>query len=400
MIFQPQLRIPGPTPIPDRVVRSGARPMVDHRGPEFKCVVQDVVAGVKRVFGTANDLLIYTASGSGGLESAVANLVSSGDKVVAGIAGNFGERFAAIAHAYGCDLVRLEVEWGEPVEPEDLGATLAAHPDAKLVLLTHNETSTGITNPLPDLARAVHEAGCLLAVDGVSSVGSIPIDVDSNGIDVAVTGSQKGFMAPPGICFVTVSQRAWEANATAKAPRSYFDWGPTAAAVKQGATPYTPAIGVLHAVQEGLRMMEEEGLDAVYRRHRMIADGVAAGLQAMGFALFAAEGYRSAVVTAAIPPQGLEPDTYRALLRKRYGVVLGGGQGRMTGRMVRVGHLGAVAEGDMVQVLWAMEQALEDLDVQPNEGRGVGALSERWRESPRPGVGPSASDRTLRSSSR
>lgn len=380
MIFQRQLRIPGPTPIPDRVVRAAAAPLVDHRGPEFKAVVDEVVAGTKKVFGTENDLLIYTASGSGGLESAVVNLISPGDKVVAGVSGNFGDRFAAIAEAYGADTVRLNSEWGEPITPEDLRATLEAHPTTRVVLLTHNETSTGLTNPLADLARVVHDAGALLAVDGVSSVGSMPIDVDQNHVDVAVTGSQKGFMAPPGIAFVTVSGRAWEANRTARAPRSYFDWGPTAKAVKEGATPYTPAIAVLYAVREGLRLMFEEGLENVYRRHRLLAGGTAAGLEAMGFRLFAAEGYRSPVVTAAIPPAGAAPDAYRKLLRERYGVVIGGGQGRMSGKMVRVGHLAAVAEGDMVQVLWAMEQALEDLDVAPNEGRGVGGFSAHLRE--------------------
>ncbi len=380
MIFQTQLRIPGPTPIPDRVVRAAAAPMVDHRGPEFKVIVDEVVGGVKKVFGTENDLLIYTASGSGGLESAVVNLISPGDQVIAGVSGNFGDRFAAIAEAYGGDVVRLNSEWGEPITPEDLRATLELNPDTKLVLLTHNETSTGLTNPLGDLARVVHDAGALLAVDGVSSVGSMPIDVDRNHIDVAVTGSQKGFMSPPGMAFVTVSAAAWEANRTAKAPRSYFDWGPTAKAVKEGATPYTPAIAVLYAVREGLHLLFEEGLDNVYRRHRLLAGGTADALRAMGFRLFAAEGYRSPVVTAAVPPEGLAPDAYRKLLRERYGVVIGGGQGKMTGKMVRVGHLAAVAEGDMVQVLWAMEQGLEDLDIAPNEGRGVNALSAHLRE--------------------
>ncbi len=380
MIFQPQLRIPGPTPIPDRVVRAAAAPMVDHRGPEFKVVVHDVVDGVKKVFGTESDLLIYTASGSGGLESAVVNLISPGDKVIAGVSGNFGDRFAAIAESYGADVVRLNSEWGEPITPEDLRGTLEANPTTKLVLLTHNETSTGLTNPLAELARVVHDAGALLAVDGVSSVGSMPIDVDRNRIDVAVTGSQKGFMSPPGIAFVTVSERAWEANRTARAPRSYFDWGPTAKAVKEGATPYTPAIAVLYAVREGLQLLFEEGLDHVYRRHRLLAGGTADALEAMDFRLFAAEGYRSPVVTAAIPPPGVVPDTYRKLLRERYGVVIGGGQAKMAGKMVRVGHLAAVAEGDLVQVLWAMEQALEDLDIAANQGRGVTALSAHLRD--------------------
>jgi aspartate aminotransferase-like enzyme len=375
MIFQPQMRVPGPTPIPERVMRSASRPMVDHRGPDFKAVLEEVVPGVKWVLQTENDVLVFTASGTGGLESAVANVVSPGDKVVCCICGNFGERFAAIADAYGCETVRLEAEWGQPVEPADLRQTLEAHPDAKLVLLTHNETSTGLTNGLAELASVVRAAGPLLAVDGVSSVGSIPIDVDKNGIDIAVTASQKGFLAPPGVAFVSISQRAWEASERATAPRVYFDWKASAQSLAEGATPFTPAIGVFYAVQEGLRMLAEEGMDQVYARQRRIADGVGAGLDALGFQLFAADGYRSAVVTAAVPPAGVDANGLRKRLREGYGVVIAGGQGKMSGKMIRIGHLGAVQESDMVQVLWSVEQALEDLDVQPNDGRGVQALT-------------------------
>jgi aspartate aminotransferase-like enzyme len=374
MIFQPQLRIPGPTPIPDRVARAMSRPMVDHRGPEFAEILREVVSGVARVFGTENDLLAYTASGSGGLEAAVANVVSPGDKVVACISGSFGERFAAIAHGYGCEVVRLEVEWGQPVEAADLEAVLEANPDAGVVLLTHNETSTGLTNPLPSLVATCRKAQRLVLVDGVSSVSSIPIEVDANSIDVAVTASQKGFMAPPGLAFLTVSERAWKRYERATAPRFYFDWKQTKKAVEEGSTPFTPALSVFYAVQEGLRMLEEEGLENVYQRHRRLAAAVATGLEAMGFDLFAAEGYRSAVVTAALPPDGLDVSAFRKQLRTKYGVVVGGGQGKMKGRLVRVGHLGAVQDGDMVQVLWSIEQALEDLDIRPNEGRGVAAL--------------------------
>jgi aspartate aminotransferase-like enzyme len=380
MIFQPQLRIPGPTPLPERVVRSMGRPMVDHRGPEFAEVLEDVIAGVKRVFGTKGDTLVYTASGSGGLESAVANLVSPGDEVVVGVSGSFGERFSGIASAYGCRVTRLEVEWGQPVEPADLAATLAATPGARVVLLTHNETSAGLTNPLPELARVVHEAGRLLVVDGVSSVGSMPIDVDANGIDVAVTASQKGFMAPPGLVFVTVSERAWEASRQAKAPRFYFDWAQAKKALGEHSTAFTPAISVFYAVQEGLRVLEEEGLPEVYARHRRLADATVVGLRGMGFTPLAREGYRSAVVTAVLPPAGLDIAAFRKLLRTKYGVVIAGGQGKMSGKVVRVGHLGAVQSGDLVQVLWSMEQALEDLDVAPNQGRGVTALIEALGE--------------------
>jgi aspartate aminotransferase-like enzyme len=375
MIYQQQLRIPGPTPLPERVVRAGARPMIDHRGPEFAALLADVTQGAKRVFETGNDLLVLTASGSGGLESAVANLVSPGDEVVAALCGNFGERFAGMAAAYGAEVIRLEAEWGEPVEPADLADVLAAHPQARVVLLTHNETSTGVTNRLADLVRVAHDAGRLVAVDGVSSVSSIRVGVDETGIDVAVSASQKGWMAPPGIAFVTVNERAWEMAERARSPRFYFDWRQARKQAAAGSTPWTPAISVLYAVQEGIRMLEEEGLEQVYARHRRLADATGAGLAALGFTLFAAEGHRSATVTSALPMPGLDVSAYRRQLRTRYGVVVGGGQGKMSGRLIRVGHLGAVSDGDVVQVLWAMERALEDLDIAPADGRAMNAAA-------------------------
>jgi len=380
MIYQQQLRIPGPTPLPERVVRAASRPMIDHRGPEFAELLADITSGAKRVFETANDLLVLTASGSGGLESAVANLVSPGDEVVAALCGNFGERFAGMASAYGAQVVKLEAEWGQPVEPADLAETLAAHPQARVVLLTHNETSTGVTNGLEGLVRVAHEAGRVVAVDGVSSVSSIPLGVDRLGVDVAVSASQKGWMAPPGIAFVTVNERAWELAERSRSPRYYFDWRLARKNAQGGSTPWTPAVSVLYAVQEGIRMLEEEGLDNVYARHRRLADATEAGLAAMGFALFAAEGYRSATVTSAVPMPGLDVSALRKLLRTRYGVVIAGGQGKMAGRMIRVGHLGAVADGDVVQVLWAVERALEELDIAPFEGRAVAAATAQLAE--------------------
>ena len=375
MIFQSQLRIPGPTPLPERVVRAASRPMIDHRGPEFAELLADVTEGARHAFETQNDLLVLTASGSGGLESAVANLVSPGDKVVVALCGNFGERFAGIAAGYGCELTRLEAEWGQPVEPDDLARVLEAQPDARVVLLTHNETSTGVTNRLAELAAVARSAGRLVVVDGVSSVSSMPIEVDRIGVDVAVSASQKGWMAPPGIAFVSVSERAWEFSERARSPRYYFDWKAARKQAQGGSTPWTPAVSVLYAVQEGIRMMEEEGLPSVYARHRRLADAMGAGLQAMGLQLFAAEGYRSATVTSALPMPGLEVSAYRRLLREKYGVVIAGGQGKMTGKLIRVGHLGAVSDGDVVQVLWAMERALEDLDMAPTDGRSMAAAA-------------------------
>ncbi|HLZ96122.1 MAG TPA: alanine--glyoxylate aminotransferase family protein [Candidatus Dormibacteraeota bacterium] len=382
MTFTTQLRIPGPTPLPERVVRAMNRPLIDHRGPEFAAILAEVTAGAKRVFKTNADLLLLTSSGTGGLESAVANLVSPGDEVVVALCGNFGERFAALAAAYGTDVVRLEFEWGQPVEPDDLAHVLAQHPTAKVVLLTHNETSTGLTNPLAQLARVARDANRIVVVDGVSSISSIAIETDAWGIDVAVSGSQKGWMAPPGIALVSVSDLAWEQQAKARAPRFYFDWKEAKTWADKGMTPFTPAIPVAFALQEGLHMLEEEGLDNVYERHARLARATQAGLKALGFQLFAKEGFRSNTVTSALPPPGLDVSALRKLLNAKYGVVIAGGQGKMTGKMVRVGHLGAVAEGDVVQVLWAMEQALEELDIAPADGRSVAAVTASLQSVP------------------
>ena len=301
--------------------------------------------------------------------------MSPGDEVIVALSGNFGERFAALAAAYGADVVRLEFEWGQPVDPDDLAKVVERHPQAKTLLLTHNETSTGLTNPLRELARVGRDAGRIVVVDGVSSISSIDIETDAWGIDVAVSGSQKGWMAPPGLALVSVSERAWAQQAKARSPRFYFDWKEAKVWAEKGMTPFTPAVGVAFALQEGLRMLEEEGLDHVYERHARLARAAQAGLKALGFQLFAQEGYRSNTVTSALPPPGLDVAALRTLLSEKYGVVIAGGQGKMNGKMVRVGHLGAVAEGDVVQVLWAIEQALEELDVAPAEGRGVAAAT-------------------------
>ncbi|MDQ6721790.1 MAG: alanine--glyoxylate aminotransferase family protein, partial [Candidatus Dormibacteraeota bacterium] len=269
----------------------------------------------------------------------------------------------------------LEFEWGQPVDADDLAAVLERHPKAKVVLLTHNETSTGLTNPLQALARVAQQAGRIVVVDGVSSISSIAIETDTWGIDVAVSGSQKGWMAPPGLALVSVSERAWAQQAKARSPRFYFDWKEAKTWAEKGMTPFTPAVGVVFALQEGLHMIEEEGLDAVYERHERLARGTQAGLKALGFQLYAQDGYRSNTVTSAVPPAGLDVAALRNLLNEKYGVVIAGGQGKMAGRMIRVGHLGAVAAGDVVQVVWAIEQALEELDIAAADGRGVAAVT-------------------------
>ena len=379
-----QLRIPGPTPLPDRVVRAMAKPMIDHRGPEMAAMLQDVAAGAKLVFGTADaDVLVLTSSGTGAMESAVANLVEAGDKVIVATAGVFGDRFVDINNAWGASVVKVAVDWGQPIADSQLEAALEANPDAKAVFLTHNETSTGMTNPLQRLAAAVTRRGAaapLLVVDAISSASSMPVEMDAWGLDVVLSGSQKGWMAPPGIAFAAIGPRAMEVAQRTRSPRYYFDWRQAKKNAEAGSTPWTPAVSVLFAVQEGIRMMEEEGLPTVYARHRRLADATEAGLAALGLELFAADGFRSATVTSALPMPGLDVSAFRKLLRTRYGVVIAGGQGKMTGKMVRVGHLGAVTDGDVVQVLWAMERALEELDIAPADGRAIAAATPHLAE--------------------
>jgi aspartate aminotransferase-like enzyme len=371
-----QLRIPGPTPLPDRVIRAMSRPMIDHRGAEYAAMQKEVSAGVREVFGTESaDVLILTSSGTGAMESAVANLVSPGDRVVVCTCGVFGDRFVDINAAYGAAVTKLAVDWGQPIEESVLADTLSANPEAKVVFLTHNETSTGVTNQVANLARVARDAGRLVVVDAISSASSMDLQMDGWALDVVLSGSQKGWMSPPGIAFAAIGPRAWELAERSRSPRYYFDWKSLRTWAEKGFTPSTPAVSSLFAVQEGIRMLREEGLSNAFARHRRIADATAAGLAAAGLTLLAREGYRSATVTAAVVPDGVAVEDLRKLMRTRYGVVIAGGRGqaKISERIVRVGHLGAVDEGDIVQVLWALEQALEELDHAPADGRTLAA---------------------------
>ncbi|MDQ6691365.1 MAG: alanine--glyoxylate aminotransferase family protein [Candidatus Dormibacteraeota bacterium] len=371
-----QLRIPGPTPLPEAVVRAMSKPMVDHRGPEFAAAHVEVARGVREVFGTTEaEVLILTSSGTGAMESAVANLVSPGDKVIVCTCGVFGDRFVDINTAFGAEVVKVAAEWGQPTEIALLERTLRENPDAQVVFLTHNETSTGLTNPLQALARAVRDAGRVCVVDAISSASSMPVEMDGWGLDVVLSGSQKGWMSPPGIAFAAVAPRAWEFVEKSSSPRFYFDWRSHRTWATKGFTPSTPAVSTLFAVQEGIRILLEEGLGNAFARHRRIADATAAGLGAAGLQLLARDGYRSATVTAAVVPEGFDVEALRKLMRTKFGVVIAGGRGtaKISERIIRIGHLGAVTEGDMVQVLWALEQALEELDLAPSDGRTLAA---------------------------
>jgi len=352
------LRIPGPTPCPPQVLAAVAKPMIDHRGRQFAQLVGRVVERLKRFYQTRDDVLVLTASGTGGLEAAVVNTLSPGDRVLAVVIGAFGERFAAIAQAYGAEVVRLEYEWGRAADPDDVRRALSRDPRIKAVLVTHNETSTGVTNPLKELAAVVREHERLLLVDAVSSLGSIPLETDAWGLDVVVTGSQKGWMVPPGLAFVSMSQRAWEAYRGAKMPRFYLDLGRHKAMLERGQTPWTPALSILFGLDVALEMMEEEGLENIFARHARIGEMTRQGVKELGLRLLADERYASNTVTAVVVPDGVDERALRRLLEDEYGVVLAGGQGKLSGKIFRIGHLGWVTEEDITNVLDSLAQAL------------------------------------------
>jgi aspartate aminotransferase-like enzyme len=354
--FEPNLRIPGPTALPPSVRAAGGRQMINHRGPEFAAMLGRILDGMRPFFGTTSDVAMITTAGSGGLEAAIVNTLSPGDRVLGVSIGSFGDRFANIAGVYGADVVRLDAEWGYAADPDEVRERLRTMPEVRAVLLTHNETSTGVMNPIRELAAAIREErpDALILVDSVSGLGAVPFEMDAWGVDVVVTGSQKAWMAAPGLAMIAASPRAWTAMETATMPRFYLDLRAHRGAAAQGQTPFTPAIAVVYQVDEGLRLMQEEGADAVFARHEACAAATRAGLRALGFELLADEPHHSRTVTAALVPDGLDWKTFNGEVRRR-GVVLAGGQGKLTGRIFRLGHLGSVTVEEILGALSTLE---------------------------------------------
>lgn len=375
------LRIPGPTPLPDAVREAGGRQMVNHRGPEFKELLGRVTDGLKRAFRTDNDLVILSCSGTGGLEAAVVNHLSPGDTILSVSIGVFGDRFAKVATRFGGDTTKLDVEWGQAADPaavsEALDSMASDGRPAKAVLLTHNETSTGVTNPLQELAAAARAAApeALILVDAISGLGAVPFDTDAWGLDVVVTGSQKSWMVPPGLAMVSVSPRAWDAAATATMPRFYFDLAMHRDSAVKGETPWTPAVGVCFALDVALGLLEEEGYPAIFARHAACGAAARAGLTALGVRLFADPSRASDTVTSALMPEGIEWPALSKELRSR-GLVLAGGQGSLTGRIFRLGHLGSVTVDDILAAMAIMEDAFEALGLPVERGASVAAAMQ------------------------
>jgi len=367
--FEPNLRIPGPTALPPSVREAGGRQMVNHRGEEFKSLLGRVTDAMKPYFGTRHDVILLTCAGTGGLEAAIVNTLSPGDPVLAVTMGAFGDRFAKIAEVYGASVTRLDVEWGEAPDPSQVAQAASAISGLKAVLLTHNETSTGVTADVKAIAAAVRNVApeALLLVDAISALGAVPFAMDHWGLDLVVTGSQKAWMAAPGMAMVAVGPRAWAAAETARMPRFYLDLVRHRESAISGETPWTPAVAVLFQVDEGLRLMTAEG-DGVFARHEAAMAMARAGLRAIGFELLADDRVASRTVTAARIPDGLDWKAFNGALKAR-GLVLAGGQGKLKGKIFRLGHLGSVTTDDILAAIGVLEQtAIElGLDVRPGE---------------------------------
>lgn len=368
---------PGPTPIPPEVLLAQGSPLVYHRGPAFGELLREVVERLKQLFRTRNDVLVLTSSGTGGLESAVANLFSPGDRVVVPVAGYFGERFAKIAAAYGLDVRRIDYEWGRAVDPADVAAALAEAP-TRGVLVQHSETSTGVVHDVEAVARVAKASGALVVVDAVSSLGAVPFDCDGWGIDVAVGGSQKALSASPGVAFVAVSPAAWEASERATSPRFYFDWRAYRRSFELPSpeSPWTPAIHVLMGLRAALEVYFRDGLEGALARHERLSRAVKEGVRALGLDLYGDHPERAWAVTAVRAPEGIDGDELVARVRAEHGVILAPGQGPLKGKVFRIGHLGYYDELDIVRGLAALEMALGSMGYPVKRGAAVAAAED------------------------
>jgi aspartate aminotransferase-like enzyme len=370
----------GPTPVPPAVSQAMAAPMMYHRAPAFDELYERVLSRLPALFGTGNPVLAFAASGSGALESAVANLVRPGTKALACAAGKFGERWIELCEAYGADLVRHEPGWGVRLDAAEIERLLERNPGIEVVFATHSETSTGIVHDVRAIAEVVRRHDALLVVDAVSSLGAARLEQDEWDIDVVVAGSQKALMTPPGLAFASASPRALEAAAAAGGGRYYFDWGRTAKSQAQGVSPFTPAVSLFLGLDVALGMIEQEGLEDIWARHDLLARATRAGALALGLDLYGDPDERSTVVTAVELPSDIDGGKVPATLR-RLGITANGGQGELKGRILRIAHCGYFGAFDILISLSGLELALDQLGHPVEHGAGVGAAQRVFLEA-------------------
>lgn len=377
------LAIPGPTPLAPSVLRAMAKPMVNHRGELFVELFHDVQQKLQRVYRTTRPVVVMPSAGTGAMEAAIVNFFSPRDKVLALVIGVFGDRWATIAQTYGLDVERVDVPWGQAVDPAVVAERLQADKEhaIKAVLVTHNETSTGITNPLQAISAARGDHPALLLVDAISSMGSLPLEMDAWNLDVVVTGAQKGLATPPGLGFIAFGDRADAERRAARLPRYYWDLDLYLKGWDDANPPYTPSVSLWYALQQALVNLEEETLEGAWARHRLLGEMARAGVAALGLELFADAAHASDTVTAVKAPAGIAPKTLRKIARERFGVVLAGGQKHLIDSIFRIGHVGFVSPQELLQSLAAVEMTLGMQGRPELLGRASAAAQKVWLSS-------------------
>jgi len=373
------LMIPGPTPVPESVLLAMAKHPIGHRSNEFSEILREVYTDLKWLFQTKNEVFIYAASGTGAMEAALSNLVNQGDKVLSLIIGNFGARWAKIAQSRGAVVEKIEVELGDVIRPEDLRAKLNQdkNKEIKIVTLTHSETSTGARNDIKTLCAIIKEHGAISVVDGVTSVGAMNVPMDEWGIDVLVSGSQKGFMIPPGLAFLTASEKAWKAYEKCQYPSFYFDWGAHKKAALEDTTPWTPAVNLIFALNESLKMMRKEGLENILARHEKIALKLRKAVRALDLELFVKDDkHASYAITSILPPTGVSVPDIRKVFKNDYDIVVANGQNALKDVIFRMGTLGFVSERDLLTAVASLEAVLLKLGHEFELGAGIKAVLE------------------------
>jgi len=370
---------PGPVPVPPDALLSMSRPIIHHRTQEFEKVIAEVTEGLKYVFQTENDVIIFSSSSTGALEGAVVNLLSLGDHALVIGGGKFGERWAEICQAYNIELQFLDVEWGKAVEIERVEEELKSDPSIRCVYATLCETSTGVVHDIEGLGRIVRAAGnTLLVVDAVSGLGAVDIQTDNWHVDVVVSGSQKGLMTPPGLAFISLNQSAWDAVEEAKLPRYYFDLKKAKESLKKNQTPFTCSVSLILALQECLAQIRREGIENVLARHARLAQAARAGVKALGLELFAAASPANAL-TAVKVPEDVDGKALVKLIKDKYGITFAGGQSQLAGKIIRIAHLGYSDDLDVITAISALEMGLSDMGYAVPFGTGVGTAEEVLR---------------------
>lgn len=378
------LMIPGPTPVPEKALLALAKHPIGHRSGEFSKIMAEVTENLKWLHQTQNDVLILTTSGTGAMEAGIINFLKRGDRVLCGSNGKFGERWAEVAKAYGLDVDVISAEWGTPLDTETFREKLEADTEKKIraVIITHSETSTGVLNDLETINRYVKAHGeALIIVDAVTSLGATHIPTDEWGLDVVASGSQKAYMIPPGLAFVSVSAKAWEAYKTADLPRYYLDLGPYRKSAAKDSNPFTPPVNLFFALQVTLNMMKAEGLEQIFARHHRLKNASREAMKALNLPLLAPDDAASPAITAVIP-DSVEAEKVRSVTKKQFDIILAGGQEHLKGKIFRIGHLGFVCDRDILTAVSSIEVALRELGYEGfTPGSGVAAATRVFAES-------------------